>query len=213
MSFEKCTASTTPSSSTILPSSVNGFRGVLPGNSKALDADMPTSTAGGSAPNGAYSSGANNSSGSCRTQAFQRTGFRKRKLLQTANVHTVSKKAARSRYGMSFSSLMDYQIWFVKYFSSTVKCGCQWPLHPCGLCTGRPDPTAPRDLPDTMTSSERVGLLDPGFHPVLSFPEGMYTEFSLIWLIGGWVYTSILYFCGRSILTSELIPKPEFIFA
>lgn len=109
VSFEKCTASTTPSSSTILPSSVNGFRGVLPGNSKALDADMPTSTAGGSAPNGAYSSGANNSSGSCRTQAFQRTGFRKRKLLQTANVHTVSKKAARSRYGMSFGSLMDYQ--------------------------------------------------------------------------------------------------------
>lgn len=55
---------------------------------------------------------------------------------------------------------------------STLKCGCQWPLHPCALCTGRPDPTAPRDLPDTMTFAERVALLDPGYHPVLSFPEG-----------------------------------------
>jgi hypothetical protein len=55
---------------------------------------------------------------------------------------------------------------------STVKCGCQSPLQPCALCTGRPDPTAPRDLPDTMPASERVALLDPSFHPVLSFPEG-----------------------------------------
>lgn len=55
---------------------------------------------------------------------------------------------------------------------STLKCGCQWPLHPCALCTGRQDPTAPRDLPDMMPVSERIALLDPGFHPVLSFPQG-----------------------------------------
>lgn len=33
----------------------------------------------------------------CRTRPFDRTAFRKRKLLQTANVHTISKKAARPR--------------------------------------------------------------------------------------------------------------------
>ncbi|XP_065086871.1 uncharacterized protein nsl1 [Ochlerotatus camptorhynchus] len=124
--------------------SVNGYRGTLPGNSKPLDdgSDSTTSTA----HNGAY----DQSGGSCRTRAFQRNGFRKRKLLQTANLHTISKKAARP---------------------STVKCGCAWPLHPCALCTGRQDPTAPRDLPDTMPASDRVALLDPCFHPILSFPE------------------------------------------
>lgn len=35
------------------------------------------------------------------------------------------------------------------------------------------DPTAPRDLPDILPTAERVALLDPGFHPVLSFPDGM----------------------------------------
>jgi hypothetical protein len=55
---------------------------------------------------------------------------------------------------------------------STLKCGCQWPLQPCALCTARTDPTAPRDLPDTLPTAERVALLDPGFHPVLSFPDG-----------------------------------------
>lgn len=33
----------------------------------------------------------------CRTRPFHATSFRKRKLLQTANVHTISKKAARPR--------------------------------------------------------------------------------------------------------------------
>lgn len=58
------------------------------------------------------------------------------------------------------------------FLFSTLKCGCQWPVLPCALCTARIDPTAPRDLPDTMPASERVALLDPGFHPVLSFPDG-----------------------------------------
>lgn len=60
---------------------------------------------------------------------------------------------------------------------STIKCGCQWPLHPCALCTGRSDPTAPRDLPDTMMMSDRISLLDSGYHPVLSFRESMYIKF------------------------------------
>ncbi|XP_061393784.1 uncharacterized protein LOC133329311 [Musca vetustissima] len=89
---------------------------------------------------------------SCRTRGFNTSQFRKRKLIQTTNMHTISKKAARP---------------------STIKCGCQWPIHPCALCTGRADPTAPRDLPDTMMMSERIALLDSGYHPVLSFRENV----------------------------------------
>ncbi|XP_017083714.2 uncharacterized protein LOC108116378 isoform X3 [Drosophila eugracilis] len=74
--------------------------------------------------------------------------FRKRKLFQTTNMHTISKKAARP---------------------SNIKCGCQWPQVPCTLCTGRTDPTAPRDLVETMMPANRVALLDAGYHPVLSF--------------------------------------------
>ncbi|KAG4075445.1 hypothetical protein HA402_015098 [Bradysia odoriphaga] len=119
--------------------SLNGYRGILPGNSKPLDIESP---------NGA--SDTDMTYGSSRTRGFQRSGFRKRKLLQTTNLHTISKKAARQ---------------------STVKCGCQWPLHPCALCTGRQDPTAPRDLPDMIPMPDRVAVLDFGFHPVISFPE------------------------------------------
>ncbi|KPU80301.1 uncharacterized protein Dana_GF18542, isoform D [Drosophila ananassae] len=74
--------------------------------------------------------------------------FRKRKLFQTTNMHTISKKAARP---------------------SNIKCGCQWPQVPCTLCTGRADPTAPRELAETMMPATRVALLDAGYHPVLSF--------------------------------------------
>nr|XP_036673446.1 uncharacterized protein LOC118877700 isoform X1 [Drosophila suzukii] len=74
--------------------------------------------------------------------------FHKRKLFQTTNMHTISKKAARP---------------------SNIKCGCQWPQVPCTLCTGRTDPTAPRDLVETMMPANRVALLDAGYHPVLSF--------------------------------------------
>uniref|UniRef100_A0A182Q8H2 PEHE domain-containing protein n=1 Tax=Anopheles farauti TaxID=69004 RepID=A0A182Q8H2_9DIPT len=122
-------------------SAVNGYRGQLPGSSKlpsvdgiaALeeeDADAVTSCS--------------------RTRPYCRARFRKRRLMQTHNLHTVSKKAAKP---------------------SNVKCGCQWPLLPCALCTGRTDPTAPREPLDTMTFSERVALLDASYHPVLSFPE------------------------------------------
>lgn len=67
------------------------------------------------------------------------------------------------------------------YFS-TIKCGCQWPFQPCALCTGRADPTAPRDPLDTMMKAERIALLDPCFHPVLSFPEGKY-QFDLMIIV------------------------------
>ncbi|EDV93499.1 GH18240 [Drosophila grimshawi] len=83
-----------------------------------------------------------------RARPLMLSEFRKRKLFQTTNMHTISKKAARP---------------------SNIKCGCQWPQVPCTLCTGRPDPTAPRDLPETLMPQIRVALLDPGYHPVLSF--------------------------------------------
>uniref|UniRef100_A0A182R5T1 PEHE domain-containing protein n=1 Tax=Anopheles funestus TaxID=62324 RepID=A0A182R5T1_ANOFN len=120
--------------------SVNGYRGQLPGSSKPLTSQT-TLTDDEDADIGSSCS---------RTRPYCRTQFRKRKLMQTHNLHTVSKRAAKP---------------------SNVKCGCQWPLLPCALCTGRTDPTALRDSLDTLTFSERVALLDASFHPVLSFPE------------------------------------------
>uniref|UniRef100_A0A336LIV6 CSON001314 protein n=1 Tax=Culicoides sonorensis TaxID=179676 RepID=A0A336LIV6_CULSO len=132
-----------PDSEPEVEQSVNGYRGVLPGGSKPAETEAD----------------ALGNASSARTRAFIRGTFRKRKLLQTSNLHTISKKAAKS---------------------STIKCGCYWPIHPCALCTGRSDPTAPRDLPDTMPESERIALVDAGFHPVLSFPDdvtqGVYLE-------------------------------------
>ncbi|XP_022213382.2 mucin-5AC isoform X2 [Drosophila obscura] len=84
----------------------------------------------------------------CRARPLMLSKFRKRSLFQTTGIHTISKKAARP---------------------SNIKCGCQWPQIPCALCTGRPDPTAPRELAEMMMPANRVALLDPGYHPVLSF--------------------------------------------
>uniref|UniRef100_A0A2M4A4E8 Putative kat8 regulatory nsl complex subunit 1 n=1 Tax=Anopheles triannulatus TaxID=58253 RepID=A0A2M4A4E8_9DIPT len=120
--------------------SVNGYRGQLPGSSKPLTVD-----------NDASITDEEEDTMSCsRSRPYNREKFRKRKLLQTPNLHIISKRAARS---------------------SNIKCGCQWPLQPCALCTGRTDPTAPRDPPATMPFAERVALLDSSYHPVLSFPE------------------------------------------
>ncbi|ETN60262.1 hypothetical protein AND_008112 [Anopheles darlingi] len=122
------------------PHSVNGYRGQLPGSSKPLTTDSAASI-----------TDEEEDMMSCsRSRPYNREKFRKRKLLQTPNLHIISKRAARP---------------------SNIKCGCQWPLQPCALCTGRPDPTAPRDPPATMPFAERVALLDSSYHPVLSFPE------------------------------------------
>lgn len=88
--------------------------------------------------------------GTCRTRPFIRTNFRKRRLLNTAGLHLVSKKAARP---------------------SNIRCGCRLPLACCALCTGRSDPTYPREQPEQLTVQERIALLDPAYHPVLSFPS------------------------------------------
>ncbi|KAH7931899.1 hypothetical protein HPB49_025802 [Dermacentor silvarum] len=45
------------------------------------------------------------------------------------------------------------------------------PLAPCLVCGGRYNSVRPLDA-ELMTRQEKVALLDPGFHPVLSFPSG-----------------------------------------
>ena len=79
--------------------------------------------------------------------------YRKRKLLKTSGLHQVSRKAARL---------------------STVKCHCFPPAVPCALCGGRHNNIMQLD-PEVMPLQERVALLDPSFHPVLSFNQGKYS--------------------------------------
>lgn len=75
--------------------------------------------------------------------------YRKRKLLRTSGLHQVSRKAARL---------------------STVKCHCSPPFSSCPMCGGRYNNSQTVDA-DTMPVNERVSLLDPSCHPVLSFNE------------------------------------------
>lgn len=95
--------------------------------------------------------------------------YRKRKLLRTSGLHQVSRKAARL---------------------STVKCQCSPPFSSCPMCGGRYNNSQTVDA-DTMPANERVSLLDPSYHPVLSFNEGKkfcilkctkYQYFDICWL-------------------------------
>ncbi|XP_031633683.1 KAT8 regulatory NSL complex subunit 1 [Contarinia nasturtii] len=135
----------TSTSEIIQTPSVNGYRGLLPGSVRLGDMDDVTAKLYGGNSNDEVEL-----NGSARTRAFKASAFKKRKLLQSTNLHKISRRAARP---------------------CTIKCGCRWPVHPCLLCTGRTDPTAPRDLPDMMSTQENVALLDPCYHPILSFPE------------------------------------------
>lgn len=140
---------------------VNGYRGQLPGSSTSappktplLDDNSSSTAVNSSSSNNNNSS---NNGGPTATIEYQcaRTrpllNFRKRKLLLIGGLHAVSKKAARP---------------------SSVRCNCAPPgMPPCALCTGRTDPTYPRDPPETMSRLERIAQLDPAFHPVFSLPE------------------------------------------
>lgn len=86
-----------------------------------------------------------------RTRPFVWSFYRKRKLLQLDKLHEVSKRAAKA---------------------STVRCNCDHVLPSCALCTGRLDPMQPQEPIEQMSVQERVALVDPSFHPVLSFPDG-----------------------------------------
>lgn len=125
---------------------VNGFHGLLPGGGTS---GKPVSD---EVVNGNLQSGCGPTTSCARVRPLVRGTFRKRKLLQTSGLHLVSKKAARA---------------------STVRCGCRPPLPTCALCTGRLDPMVPQQ-PDLVTIPERIALLNPTFHPVLSFPEEVY---------------------------------------
>lgn len=76
-----------------LPGSVNGYRGLLPGqysSAKSFDS-LP-------GLDGFMADVENEVEGtSSRTRPFHRAAFKKRKLVQTMNLHTISKKAARPR--------------------------------------------------------------------------------------------------------------------
>ncbi|KAK5649252.1 hypothetical protein RI129_000281 [Pyrocoelia pectoralis] len=126
---------------------------VVNGYRGQLPGASPLSTKSLETVNGAVSSGDPTSS-RCRPLV----GFRKRKVFQTHGLHVVSRKAARS---------------------STIRCGCVPPCSQCGLCTGRMDPTHPRDITDHLGKSERISLLDPSFHPVFSLPEDASTSIHL----------------------------------
>ncbi|XP_076763735.1 non-specific lethal 1 [Xylocopa sonorina] len=85
-----------------------------------------------------------------RTRPFVWSFYRKRKLLQLDKLHEVSKRAAKA---------------------STVRCNCDLVRPPCALCTGRLDLMQPQEPIEQMSVQERVALVDPSFHPVLSFPD------------------------------------------
>ncbi|KAH0952245.1 hypothetical protein HN011_003549 [Eciton burchellii] len=85
-----------------------------------------------------------------RTRPFLWNFYRKRKLLQVDKLHEVSKRAAKA---------------------STVRCNCDQVLPACALCTGRLDPMQPQEPIEQLSVQERVALVDPSFHPVLSFPD------------------------------------------
>ncbi|XP_046818997.1 KAT8 regulatory NSL complex subunit 1 isoform X2 [Vespa crabro] len=85
-----------------------------------------------------------------RTRPFLWSFYRKRKLLQVDRLHEVSKRAAKA---------------------STIRCSCDHTLPACALCTGRLDPTQTQEPIEQLSVQERLALVDPCYHPVLSFPN------------------------------------------
>ncbi|KAL4228746.1 histone H4-K16 acetylation [Mactra antiquata] len=98
----------------------------------------------------------------CRPVRF----YRKRKLLYTAGLHQINNKAARL---------------------SSVKCQCYPPVMSCPMCGGRYNNVQKLDA-EGMPIMEKVSLLDPAFHPVLSFPQeiGLPLHFEALLKSGEW---------------------------
>lgn len=91
------------------------------------------------------------SESSCRTRPLISNGsFRQRRLIRTSQLNA-SRKASKH---------------------STVRCCCVISriYQPCVLCNGKNNYLLPVD-PDGMTIKERIGLVDRGFHPVLSMTQ------------------------------------------
>ncbi|CAL1299575.1 unnamed protein product [Larinioides sclopetarius] len=86
-----------------------------------------------------------------RTRPLKTSNFQKRKLMVTTGLHLTNPKLAKL---------------------STVSCVCnsQEEMLPCVLCTGRYNCIQSVD-PDSLPLLDRVALLDPSFHPLLSFEK------------------------------------------
>lgn len=90
MTFEDSepVASTSTSSEPIQQQpSVNGYRGVLPGSIRLGEMEDVTAKS--------YGNDDVELNGSARTRAFKASAFKKRKLLQSTNLHKISRRAAR----------------------------------------------------------------------------------------------------------------------
>lgn len=72
---------------TLHQQSVNGYRGTLPGNFPGTNGDTKMY--------GVSSNEEVELNGSARTRAFKADSFKKRKLLQSTNLHKISRRAAR----------------------------------------------------------------------------------------------------------------------
>ncbi|XP_068634044.1 KAT8 regulatory NSL complex subunit 1 isoform X1 [Battus philenor] len=81
-----------------------------------------------------------------RVRPLRRDTFKKRKLLQMHNLHIATPKAAKP---------------------SDIKCSCRQPVESCAVCTGRAEATQPQAW-STLSAAQRLALVDPGYHPVLS---------------------------------------------
>lgn len=87
---------------------------------------------------------------SCRAaRCMEVRSWRRRTLLKTAGLHELSRKASQL---------------------STVSCACYPPVTPCALCGGRYNKV--RQLGPQVSARDRIALLEPSYHPVLSFPRG-----------------------------------------
>ncbi|GBM95088.1 KAT8 regulatory NSL complex subunit 1-like protein [Araneus ventricosus] len=86
-----------------------------------------------------------------RARPLNTSNFQKRKLVVTTGLHLTNPKLAKL---------------------STVSCVCnsQEEMLPCVLCTGRYNCIQSVD-PDSLPLLDRVALLDPSFHPLLSFEK------------------------------------------
>ena len=131
-------------------STVNGYSGVLPGSTTGRSCGLDSNTEQIYATAAAAAAAAA-SLGASRTRPLARSTYRKRRIVQLDGLHEMSKKAARP---------------------ASLRCNCDGGLSPCAICTGRREPTASPEAMELMSVQERIAVVDSGYHPVLSLPDG-----------------------------------------
>lgn len=95
VTFEGEPVASTSTSEPMQPPSVNGYRGLLPGNGRLCDMDDITAKL---SPISCNNNNEVELDGSARTRAFKSEEFKKRKLFQSTNLHKISRRAARPWY-------------------------------------------------------------------------------------------------------------------